>query len=366
MDIRVRKHAELMLKYSLDLKKGERLLIMGTEAAIEFMKEAYKIAIDMGAKPYIRVEFEDLMEYKMKHGNDEQIEYIPEPDMEAFKTVDAALYLWGETNTRMFNNIDPAVMKKRSISRKKWFDIFYGRVDKGELRWAGTLSPTNANAQEAGMSLSEYEEFVYDACGINDDDPVKKWMEFKEEQDRICSILDTKKTLRIVSKDTDISMSVEGRKWVNCCGHVNMPDGEVFTSPVEDSVNGYIRYSFPGIYLNREVEDITLKFENGKVVEARAAKGEDYLNELLSMDEGARILGEVAVGTNFGIKKFTKNILFDEKLGGTVHLAVGRGFGESGSKNTSGLHWDMICDMKDGGKIYADGELIYENGRFII
>lgn len=266
----------------------------------------------------------------------------------------------------MLTNVDASKMKLRSRGRRELIDIFERRMASGELKWCGTLYPTQANAQEASMSLEEYEDFVYGAGYIDTENPIEKWQEVKKEQDRICKILDTKKELRIVSKDTDIKMSIEGRKWVNCCGDQNFPDGEVFTSPVEDSVEGYIRFSFPGIYAGREIEDIRLRFEKGKVVEATAAKGEDLLLQLLDTDEGARFLGEVAVGTNYGIKRFTKNMLFDEKIGGTVHLAIGRGFPEAGSKNSSAIHWDMLCDMREGGEIYADGELIYKDGKFLI
>jgi aminopeptidase len=179
-------------------------------------------------------------------------------------------------------------------------------------------------------------------------------------------MLEAKKTLRIVSRDTDLRMSVAGRKWINCSGQQNFPDGEVFTGPVEDTVEGNIRFSFPGIYSGREVEDIRLTFEKGRVVKARAAKGEDLLNQILDTDQGARYVGEIAVGTNYDIQKFTRNMLFDEKIGGTAHLAIGRSIAESGGQNVSTIHWDMLCDMREGGKIYADDQVIYENGKFVV
>ena len=215
------------------------------------------------------------------------------------------------------------------------------------------------------MSLAEYAEFVFGAGLMNEDDPVAHWREIDAQQDKICQFLNTRSQLRIVSKDTDISMSIAGRKWINCSGHENFPDGEVFTGPVEDSVNGHIRFSFPGIYAGKEIEDIRLEFKDGKVVKATAAKGEELLQALLDTDAGARYVGEVAVGTNFGIQKFTRNMLFDEKIGGTVHLAIGASYPESGGKNESGIHWDMLCDMREGGEIYADGQLIYKSGKFL-
>lgn len=366
VDNRVTKLAQVLLKYSLNLKAGDKLLIQGGQATIPLIKEVYREAVKMGVYPQVDLGIEELTEIMLKYGNDEQIMYIPESAKTAFETVDAILTIWGEKNTRMLTNIDASKMKLRSRGRRQLIDIFERRMASKELKWCGTQFPTQADAQEASMSLEEYEDFVYGAGYIDLENPIEKWQEVREQQERICRILDTKKEIRIVSKDTDIRMSVEGRKWINCCGNENFPDGEVFTSPIEDSVEGYIRFSFPGIYAGREIEDIRLKFEKGKVVEATAAKGEELLLELLDTDEGAKFLGEVAVGTNYGIKKFTKNMLFDEKIGGTVHLAIGRGFPEAGSKNSSAIHWDMLCDMRDGGEIYADGELIYKDGKFII
>ncbi|KRQ86479.1 Aminopeptidase 2 [Caloramator mitchellensis] len=366
MDSRITKLADVLLNYSLNIKKGEKLLIQGGEATLPLVKAVYKRALELGAHPQVDIVVEDLGEYMLKFGSDEQIMYVPESTIKAFESVDAFLTIWGDVNTRFLTNVDPAKLKLRSRGRQELVKIISERMEKKELKWCGTQFPTHANAQEASMSLTEYEDFVYGAGYIDDENPVAKWEKIREEQDRICEYLNNKENLRIVSKDTDISMSIKGRKWINCAGEENFPDGEVFTCPVEDSVNGYIRFSFPGIYAGREIEDIRLEFENGRVVKATAAKGEELLKELLETDEGAKLLGEVAIGTNYGIQAFTKNMLFDEKIGGTVHLAIGRAFPEAGGKNMSTIHWDMLCDMKEEGKIYADGELIYEKGKFLI
>lgn len=182
---------------------------------------------------------------------------------------------------------------------------------------------------------------------------------------KIVDYLNTKKKLQIIAQNTDLKMSLEGRTWINCDGKSNFPDGEVFTAPLEDSVEGEIRFSFPGIYAGKEIEDIRLEFKGGQVVNASAAKGEELLNSLLNTDEGAKRIGEIAIGTNYNIQRFTKNMLFDEKIGGTVHAALGEAIAGTGGKNSSGIHWDLLCDLKAGGKIYADGELFYENGYFI-
>lgn len=232
------------------------------------------------------------------------------------------------------------------------------------MRWCGTQFPTHADAQEASMSLEEYEDFVYDAGLLDREDPVAEWKKISEKQEKWIKYLDSKEELHIVSDGTDIIVNISGRKWINCDGRVNFPDGEIFTSPVEDKINGHITFSFPGIYMGKEIEGIMLEVKEGKVIKATAKKGEDLLQKLLSIDEGASRFGEVAIGTNYGIQRFTKNMLFDEKIGGTVHMAIGDSMADAGGKNKSNIHWDMLCDMRNGGKIYADGELFYDKGKF--
>ncbi len=366
MDNRITKHAEVILKYSLDLKKGEKIVIVGDVVTLPLIKESYRLAVELGALPQVMINSEELKEILLKGGSEEQIKYVPESAKKAFETVDVLLSFFGGTNTRMLSNVNPEKLKLSAQGSSEITRIFFERVAKKELRWCGTMFPNQANAQEASMSVSEYEDFVYGAGYIDSKDPIAEWKKIEKKQEGICNILNGKKHLRIVSKDTDLKMSIEGRKWINCCGRVNFPDGEVFTGPVEDSVEGHIRFSFPGIYGGREIEDIQLTFKRGKVIKATAAKGQELLEQLLETDKGARYVGEIAAGTNYNIKKFTRHMLFDEKIGGTVHLAIGRSIPESLGKNQSAIHWDMLCDMKKGGKIYADGELVYKNGKFLI
>ena len=366
MDYRIKKHAEVLLKYSLGIKKGEKLLIQGDVSALPLLKECYRLALELGVLTQVRITNDELKEILLKNGSDEQIKYVPADMYKMIETIDAYLFFWSETNTRMLSNVDPGKLKLEFQGTAKFKNIWFEREAKGELRWCGTMFPNRATAQEASMSFAEYEDFVYGSGYIDNPDPITKWRQIEEEQGRICIILNTKKNIRIVSKDTDLKMSVEGRKWVNCSGHVNFPDGEVFTGPVEDTAEGCIRFSFPGIFGGREIEDIQLTFEKGKVIKAFAAKGEELLHQLLETDAGARYIGEIAIGTNFNIQKFTRHMLFDEKIGGTVHLAIGRSIPESLGKNQSAIHWDMLCDMRDGGEIYADDELIYKAGKFLI
>ena len=366
MDNRIKKLAEVLLKYSLDIKEGEKIAIVGDVVTLPLIKESYRLAVELGALPQVMINSEELKEILLKGGNDEQIKYVPDSVKKAFETVDVVLSFFGGSNTRMLSNVDPEKLKLTAQGSSEITKIFFERVAKEELRWCGTMFPNQANAQKANMSISEYQDFVYGAGYIDREDPVAEWKEIEKKQEGICNILNGKKHLRIVSRDTDLKMSIEDRKWVNCCGRVNFPDGEVFTGPVEDSVEGHIRFSFPGIYGGREIEDIQLAFERGKVIKATAAKGQELLKQLLKTDKGGRFVGEIAAGTNYNIEKFTRHMLFDEKIGGTVHLAIGRSIPESLGKNQSAIHWDMLCDMRKGGKIYADGELIYKYGKFLI
>jgi aminopeptidase len=263
------------------------------------------------------------------------------------------------------SNIDPAKTRVRADARKEISDIFHQRAAEGKLRWTGLTYPANGEAQEAAMSLPEFEDFVYASCFVDKKDPIAEWRKIGKEQDRICKFLNQKDKVRIVGEDTDLTLSVKGRKWINCCGLLNMPDGEVGASPIENSANGTVRFTYPAIYDGREVEDISLTFKNGKVIKASAAKGEDLLKEILKVKNADR-LGETAIGTNYGITKFTKNIGFDEKMGGTIHMALGASYPESGGLNKSGIHWDILKDMKKDGEIYADKELFYKNGKFLI
>jgi aminopeptidase len=216
------------------------------------------------------------------------------------------------------------------------------------------------------MSLADYEDFVYKAGHVDKDDPIAEWQRVEREQAAVAKRLGTCKTIRIVAPDTDLTVGVGGRTWISAAGEHNFPDGEVFTGPVENATSGSVRFTFPAIYGGREVTGIRLTFKEGRVTEARADKGEEFLRSMLDIDAGARVLGEFAFGLNYDIQQFTRNILFDEKIGGTVHMALGAAYPDTGGKNQSGLHWDMILDLRSAsGEAYADGEAVYRNGRFL-
>jgi len=359
-------HARLLLDYSVNLKPREKVCIWGGIASLPLMHALFNYALKKKAFPQLVILDEPSQENILKYGSKEQISYVPESEMTIIQDIDVLINIIGSENTKYLSSVDPENIKLQIQSRKIYIDTLFDRIGNKKLRYATTQHPTQSEAQEASMSLSDYRRFVYDACKLYSNDPVKEWRDMSNEQERICTFLNKKSNLHIISSNTDLTMSIKGRKWINCDGKMNLPDGEVFTGPIENSVNGHIHFSFPGIFAAKEIEDIHLVFKDGKVVEAKASKGQNLLLQLLETDEGARYVGEIAVGTNHNITQFTKNMLFDEKIGGTIHLAIGRSIPDSGGVNKSSIHWDMVCDMKDGGEIYADDELIYKNGKFII
>jgi len=364
-DIRLTKLASLLVNYSVEVKETEKIIIGGTTASEPLLKEIYQETLRAGAHSRVHIQFQDQDYLFYSLAQDFQIEFNDPFDLYEMDNCDAIIRAFPDLNPHALTSIDADKKQKRVIAQKPIMETIFKRWGEGKLRWVATACPTPALAQEAHMAYDEYAEFVFSCMYLNENDPVAFWREFSAKQQKTCDRLNQVKEMRYVGQDTDLSFKCEGRTWINCDGKNNFPDGEVFTGPIEDSVEGTIRFTYPGIFQGEEVEDIFLRFEKGKVIEARAAKGERLLHKLLDTDEGARFVGEIAIGTNDNINRFTKNILFDEKMGGTVHLAIGRGIPESGSKNKSAIHWDMLKNMRDGGEIYVDGKLIYKNGYFI-
>jgi len=365
-DSRVTKLARVLVHYSLQIREGDLLRISGPALAAQLMQAAYAEALAAGANPYVKASIQGIEELYYRGASDTQLKFLTPMDELEVERVDATLGIWAHWNTRNLTGVDPRKLSLRREATSPLQARFLERAARDELRWVGTQFPTNAEAQDADMSLSDYEDFVYTAGMLDRDDPVAAWRDVRAAQDRIVALLGAKDALEIRGPDIDLRVSVRGRTWINAAGEKNFPDGEVFTGPVEDSMNGRVRFSFPAIYSGREVDGVELTFENGRVVSARAEKGEDFLLAMLDLDAGARSVGEFAFGTNYSIQRFTRNILFDEKIGGTLHMALGAGYPETGSTNHSGLHWDMICDLRNGTEVKADGELIYKEGRFMI
>jgi len=365
IDQRLEKLADLLVNYSTNVKAGDKVSIKAEAIAIDFIEAVARAAIKKGAFVDYSVTLPKIEEAILKFGNEEQLSKPNNNYGLAVKESDVWITAWGSENSRAMSNISPELLKKRRLANSPERKIYVDRCGSGELRWCGTQFPTNAEAQEANMSLEEYEDFVYKAGMLDKENPIQEWLKVEKKQQRWVDFLNTKKTLRIISKNTDITVGINNRKWINCCGKENFPDGEIFTSPEEYNINGEIAFTYPAIYSGRMVEGVKLQVQNGKVIKASASSGEDFLHACLNTDEGSKYFGEVAIGTNYNIKKFTRNILFDEKIGGTIHMAIGSAMPEAGGKNMSAIHWDMICDMTTNGKIFADDILFYENGKFL-
>jgi aminopeptidase len=369
LDPRLTKWAETLVGYSLEVQHAEQVLIRADEAAIPLAKEVYRAALCAGAHPQILVNVDGLDEIFLTEATEGQLDWVSPIQAFQYETIEALCSIAAPSNTAALTAIDPMRQAREQRASSQTRRPLFARAAQGQARWTSTLYPTQAGAQNAGLSLIGYEDFVLRAMFLDRDDPAQAWRDFSQQQQRYVDYLDGIETLRFVARDTDLTLRVAGRKWVNSDGHRNFPSGEVFTGPVEDSAEGFVRYTFPTAHLGHQVDDVRLTFAKGRVVKAEAAQGLEFLEAMLETDAGARLLGEVAVGNNYGVTRYTRNTLYDEKIGGTFHLALGNSYPETGGVNISALHWDMVCDMRPeagGGAIYADGVVIHENGRWKI
>lgn len=353
-DPRVRKLASILVGHSLRVKKDDTVLISSTELGKPLVLEVYRQVMKAGGHPFTNIGFEETANIFYDLASPKQLAFFPNTRHYEAKNIDCFVNIRASANKKALSNVDPKLVGQRSKVLRPISEEIVNRK-----RWVLCNFPTHALAQEADMSLAEYEDFVYGATNID-------WNRVRQKEVKLKAALDRASEVHIVGKDTDLRLSIKGRKAIMCYGERNMPDGEVFLSPVEASAEGYIYYEMPAIYQGREVTGVRLRFKGGKVVEAHADKNEDFLLAMLDTDRGGRYLGELGVGVNYGIQKFTKDILFDEKIGGTVHLAVGRSYESAGGKNVSAIHWDMIKDLRRGGAIYLDGKAIQKNGKFLI
>ena len=368
-DPRIDKLANVLVNYSVAIRKDDLVRISGSPTSEALILAVYREVIAAGGHPVVRMAPDECQEVFLKTASDRQLNYVSPLAKYEVSTINASIGIWSESNTKALSNTDPKRQATASRARKPILDLFFKRAaarGKAKLRWTGTMFPNPASAQDAEMSLAEYEAFVYGAGKLDARDPAAEWRKLSAAQQRACDALNRAKEVRFVTpQGTDLRLGVAGRRWINCDGHENFPDGEVFTGPIEDATDGIVCYSFPAVHGGREVHDIRLRFRAGRVVEASASKNEDFLIKMLDQDKGARVLGELAIGTNYAIRQYTRNTLFDEKIGGTFHCAVGAAYPETGGKNKSGLHWDMVCDLRKGGRIEADGKVISKDGRFV-
>lgn len=363
-DPRVEKLADLLVNYCVEVRQGDWVLVRGHVLAQPLVEQVVKHIALAGGNPTVLLESDEMDEMLLQSASEDQLRWASPLDEVMARGLDARIVIRAATNTRAFTNIDPLRQQLFQNARRKYMPIFRQRAAEGVHRWVLTNFPCPAYAQDADMSLREFEDFVYAATYADQADPVAAWQQVYDSQQRWVDWLTGKDRIVVRGPNVDLTLSVKGRSWVNSDGKRNMPSGEIFTGPVENSVNGWVRFTYPAVRDGLAVEGVEFEFKEGKVVAARAAKNEEYLLKQLASDEGACYLGEFAIGTNYQIQRFTKSILYDEKIGGTFHLALGAGYPETGSQNHSAIHWDFICDMRCDSEIVVDGTLLYKNGQF--
>jgi aminopeptidase len=364
-DPRVTKLAKVLVNYSVEVQKGQQVLIRTAPNADELTLAVYEEVIKAGGHPLVLNQVPGTNEIFFKYASDEQLDYVSPVIKNVLETFEASITIWTDHNTRKLSGVEPKRLSRSQKAQSALMKTSMKRAADNSYRWTLTIYPNNAMAQEADMSLPDYTEFVYGAGLLNEDDPVSLWREEAARQQKLIKWLDGRDQVVLKGSNVDVTLSIKDRVFAESAGTHNFPSGEIFTGPVEDSVYGWVRFKYPAIYQGQEITDIELWFENGKVVKEKASKNQELLTATLDTDEGARYLGEWGIGTNYGIQRFTKNMLFDEKIGGTIHFAVGAGYPETKSKNESGIHWDMLCDMSES-EITVDGDLFYKDGKTIV
>lgn len=370
-DIRVQKFAQVLVEHSARIVPGDRVLIEATTAAEPLIRELYIQILEKGGIPHPMIALPGMMPFSQDDmyvtyaKSDAQLEFVPTFYKLAYDQFESRIRIHSATNTRGSSNLDPVKGGKRGKALSPITEAQFRRGGEGVFKWVTTQYPTEAYAQDANMSLQEYEDFVFGAVHTNDDNPIAFWQGVKDKQQAAVDYMVGKNQVVLRGPNVDLTLSVKGRTFMNSYGTFNMPDGEIYTGPVEDSVDGWVKFTYPANYGGVSVEGAEVTFSKGRVQKARADKNQDYLLKTLDADAGSRYLGEFAIGTNFDIQRFTGQILFDEKIGGSFHIAFGAGYPETGSKNKSSIHWDMICDMRTDSEILVDGELFYKNGQFV-
>lgn len=369
-DPRLAKLARVLVRYSVGVRRDDKVVIKGYAVTEPLLAALCREVLLAGGHPLVQMQSELCRDVFFEHAAAHQLAFLSPLERFAVKDMDVFIGIWGDGNSRALSRVDPARQAAASQARKPYMTEFMKRTGlppdhKRHLRWVGTAYPTAAQAQDAEMSLSQYAEFVFRAGKLHLPDPAAAWRKAGVAQRRLADHLAKCRELHITTpRGTDIRFGIAGRRWISCDGHENFPDGEVFTAPLENATEGTVVYDVPSVFGGRELQNIRLTFKAGRVVDASADKNGAYLHEMLDQDRGARALGEVALGTNYEIRQPVRDTLFDEKIGGTFHAAVGASIPEAGGRNVSALHWDMVCDLRRGGRVWADGKLISKDGRF--
>jgi len=372
-DPRVERLATLLVGYSTSLRPGDRVLLEAETAAEPLVRALFERALEAGAHPHLAISFAGQDTYTgfddsfLRLAADTQLDYPATFQELAYTEFESRIRIYSSSNTRMLMQADRARAARRARAVQSLTRTQMERGGRGEFRWVTTIFPAVGHAHDADMSLGEFEDYVYRACHVDGaDDPIAYWRAFGERQERLVEALAEHDQVQIRGPDCDLRLSIAGRRFISSRGTHNMPDGEIFSGPVESSVEGWARFSFPSVHKGNEVGDVELTFQQGQVVAWKAARNQAYLEQMLNIDAGARYLGEFGIGTNQALQHLTRNILLDEKIGGTIHLALGAGYPDTGSQNRSAIHWDMLCDMRRASEIRVDGDLVYQNGEFCI
>jgi aminopeptidase len=365
-DPRIDKLAHVLTHYSTAVKQGDVVMLIGPPFAAPLIVVLYREVLQAGGHPIVRMSPEECIRTLYEYGTDAQLSFVDPLERREVEIADVVIHVLAPENTHALAGVDPSKQAIYSRARRPLMDLFLQRAAEKSLRWVVTQLPCQAAAQDAGMSLPEYEDFLFATALLDHDDPPGAWRSLSNRQARLIDFLKQAGELRLTAPaGTDLRLTVEGRTWINGDGRENFPDGEVFTSPVEDATAGVVCFDFPALYKGREVRGARLAFRGGRVIDASAQYGEELLVSMLDQDPGARVLGEVAFGCNYGLTRYTHNTLIDEKMGGTFHLALGASYPATGGKNSSALHWDMVADLRCGGRIDVDGKTISTNGRFL-
>ncbi len=360
-----KKYATLLTDYCLAVKKDEKVYITSTYLAEPLIQELLKCIYERGATAHVNIEIQDQTKIISDAANEETLKKENAIQKYIVENFDCYLVIKAPFNLRDTQTLDPNKRKASAEANKEISRIYNHRTGTYQMRRSLCQFPTQASAQEAGMSLKEYEHFIFQSCFLYEENPIEAWKQLGKNQQVATDYLNKCSRIQYKGSNIDIEFSTIGRTWINSDGKANMPSGEIYTAPVEDSVNGTVKFTIPSIYMGKEAEEVELEVKNGIVQKWHAKRGIELLDEVFDMP-GARVFGEAAIGCNTNIQRTTKNILFDEKIGGTIHMAVGQSYAQCGGKNESSVHWDMITDMKQDGEIWADGTLIYRNGQFII